>query len=157
MIREMVFDNIGLKCLVGAALLLGSTGCTERDGPADDGRSEVLEQLATAQEAWAASGSADNYGLTVTAACFCGWNGTTEVVVHDGIPRVEAGRDGSTVAPAGLPTTVEELHALIREESDADRLIVRYDRRGVPMLIDIDRIADAIDDELSLVVTVSDA
>ena len=112
-------------------------------------------QLEAAEERWMTSGISD-YTLVVGYGCFCPpeVRGPFEVTVENG-EVVEIRFDGAVIEPQPGITpvevfTVEGLFAEIRSSLDADEITVSYDERGNPTLIDIDRIANAADDELTI-------
>lgn len=132
-------------------LLLG--GCAENVREADDG-------LQVAEAQWAESGITD-YTLTVTYGCFCLPErvGPFEVDVANGeIQEVRFGGEVVVPEPGLTPVevfTVEGLHAEIRANQDANRLVVEYDDHGVPTLIEIDRLIEAIDDEVTITASIA--
>ncbi len=120
-----------------------------------DGGGKAEGELETAEERWMASGISD-YTLVIGYGCFCPpeVRGPFEVTVENG-EVVEIRFDGAVIQPEPGITpvevfTVEGLFAEIRSSLDADEITVSYDERGNPTLIDIDRIANAIDDELTI-------
>lgn len=121
-------------------------------------KQEEASGLADAQRAWQAAGITD-YDLAVVRSCFCADAGSVRVRVRDGVAvEVVSTPPGSAdpePTPAeGAPSSVEALHAIVaREEATADRVTVRYDDHGVPLVIDVDRLANAVDDEESFAVT----
>jgi hypothetical protein len=106
---------------------------------------------------WAGAGI-DDYTITIERMCFCPDVGPYEVAVEDG-EAVSVSKDGEEVplddaSLATWPLTVDDLFAEIDEaERTADEVTVVYDATlGYPTRISIDRIEDAIDDEMSFVV-----
>ncbi len=119
------------------------------------GGGKAAGELEAAEERWMKAGISD-YNLVVGYACFCPpeVRGPFEVTVENG-EVVEIRFDGAAIEPQPGITpvevfTVEGLFAEIRSSLDADEITVSYDERGNPTLIDIDRIANAIDDELTI-------
>lgn len=106
---------------------------------------------------WQEAGIVD-YTLTIERVCFCPDIGPYVVAVQGG-EVVSATREGEEVPLddemlATWPLTVEDLFAEVDEaERTADEVAVEYDEAlGYPSRIDIDRIENAIDDEMTYVV-----
>lgn len=106
---------------------------------------------------WADAGI-DAYTITIERMCFCPDVGPYEVTVEDG-EAVSVTKDGDDVplddaSLATWPLTVEDLFAEGDEaERTADEVTIVYDETlGYPTKIFIDRIENAIDDEMSYVV-----
>ncbi len=100
----------------------------------------------------------DAYTITIERMCFCPDVGPYVVTVEGGEP-VSVTRDGKAVPLddemlASWPLTVEDLFAEIDDaEATADEVVVEHDETlGYPTRIAIDRIEDAIDDEMTYVV-----
>ncbi len=101
------------------------------------------------------------YRYTLDIDCFCPW-GRFDVVVRNGevvqARRVGSGGVGGSGQPPGA-LTIDGLFTVVSQarssSSPAANVTVSYDERyGYPQRISIDRIADAVDDEISY--TVSD-
>ena len=138
----------GLSLVLAVAVLAGACG-----GSAVS--SSQTRALEAAEERWGAAGISD-YNLVVEYRCFCVREryGPFEVTVKNG-EVVEVRFDGALIEPQPGITpvevfTVEGLFAEISSSLDADEITVSYDERGNPTLIDIDRIANAADDELTI-------
>ncbi len=138
----------GLSLVLTVAVLAGACG----GSAVSASQTRALE---AAEERWMTSGISD-YNMVVEYRCFCirERNGPFEVTVKNG-EVVEARFDGTVIEPQPGITpveafTVEGLFGEIRSNLDADEITVSYDERGNPTLIDIDRIANAIDDELTI-------
>ncbi len=138
----------GLSLVLAVAALAGACGSSAVS-------SSQTRALEAAEERWMTSGISD-YNLVVEYGCFCipERRGPFEVTVKNG-EVVEVRFDGAVIEPQPGMTpvevfTVEGLFGEIRSSLDADEITVRYDERGNPTLIDIDRIANAIDDELTI-------
>ena len=119
------------------------------------GGNETASELDAAEERWAASGVSD-YNLEVGYGCFCVPEriGPFEIKVR-GAEVVEIRFEGALIQPEPGVTpveafTVEGLFEEIRSSLDADEITVSYGELGNPTLIDIDRMSDAEDDELSI-------
>ncbi len=119
------------------------------------GDGESSAELEAAEERWVTSGISD-YHLVIEYGCFCveERRGPFEVDVKNGVV-VEVRFDGAVIEPQPGITpvevfTVEGLFGEIRSSLDADEITVSYGERGNPTFIDIDRIADAADDELTI-------
>ena len=123
----------------------------------------AVDSLDAARAAWSASAlRTGEYQLTITQQCFCqGATLTTTVKAGKVVDETATTPDGTgTPAPAVLetfPRTVDDLHRVIADASDAYSTTVTYDRRGVPLRIFIDPIENAIDDENGYTVTFSGA
>ena len=111
------------------------------------------EELDDAREKWDRQGI-DSYSFTIREICFCPieLGGPFRVVVRDGRPvsitRVET---GEAAAPEGhVPVTIDQLFAITREAMrEADEVEVDYDPTyGFPASVRIDRIENAVDDEV---------
>ncbi len=99
---------------------------------------------------WQASGIT-RYAFTFAPSCFC--DTTRHLVVADGDAiRIDgAAPNEQTNAPAGVPGLFE----MARRAIEGDHATIGYDdATGVPMTLDSDPIANAVDDEYSF--TVSD-
>ena len=117
------------------------------------------KDLAAARKRWSNTGY-DSYQMTVTRWCFCVRDavGPFEVTVRRGEVTVRHmlldDDDGVSdwIEPQSL--TVPGLFNLIESSFKADGLNVVFDRNtGVPLTIEIDSIALAVDDELTIEVT----
>jgi len=141
--------------MTAAALVLGlALGACGQSHRETDG------SLDAAETTWAEAGISD-YTLMVTYGCFCVPErvGPFEVDIRDG-EIAEVRFDGNTIQPQPGITpievfTVEGLHAEIRANQDAARLAVQYDARGVPTSIEIDRLIEAIDDEVTITASIA--
>jgi hypothetical protein len=117
------------------------------------------EDLEDARRTWSRQGLT-SYRFNVSQLCFCGPDvrGVFHVVVERG--SVTSVTDAETGAPRtphpAVPLTVEALFDKVEEaiERDADEIDVRYDPMlGYPQEIAIDFIENAIDDEVTYVVS----
>jgi len=137
---------------------LGLAGCTST-GPSD------LRQLDAARARWTQSGLDHHYFAEISRSCYCGFPGAfpqTRIEVSDGTLT------GAWEVPSGNPVprgflsqypTVHQLFELIASEiaSKAAEVRVDYDPiHGAPMRIFIDRIRNAIDDELAITIHLLD-
>lgn len=123
--------------------------------------------LDQARAAWAAtSSSRGEYRLRLVRSCFCPQSVVDSTVSGGKVTDKQAsfGQDQPRKSPpaevdpallAGYPLTVEALHQVIADASDAAELSVTYDRRGVPLRIQVDPIAAAADDEFGYAVEFS--
>ncbi len=102
---------------------------------------------------WQASGIT-RYAFTFTPSCFCPL--VSHVVVGDG-PSVRidgVAVDGNTAPPVGAPVGVDGLFAIVHRAILGDRATITYDpATGVPLAMDSDPIANAVDDEMSFTLT----
>lgn len=94
-----------------------------------------------------------HYAFTFTPSCFCPSSPSLIVVDGDAI-RIN-GLPAGPAAPGSLaPLGVNGLFDLVRRAIQGDRVTVAYDpKTGVPLSMDSDPMANAIDDELSFTVT----
>lgn len=128
----------------------------------------TVTDLASARTAWAAAGQRD-YDLVVGIGCFCPSTPPLHVTVRGGVPvatAVETPAGSPTGSPTAspydgglarsqVPTSVDALFEVIEaRQADSDSVKVTYDgATGVPLRIDVDRMAQAIDDEVAYVVS----
>jgi hypothetical protein len=112
------------------------------------------EELDDAREQWESQGI-DSYAITVREICFCPRErgGPFRITVRDGrVVSAEYLGEGTGIEPhANFPRTVDDLFATARAAMrEADAVEVRYDPTySFPSDIRVDRIANAIDDEVS--------
>lgn len=160
--------------LAATALLLSACGTqTAGGGPSTPGGGSGTGQapvgtLEDARAAWAASGaSTGEYRIQLLRSCFClpvlvdATVRAGDVVDSTATSPEQLGGNGAEV-PAeqlvGLPSTVEDLHALIEKETpEAHSLTVTYDSQGVPVSLWVDPIENAVDDEYGYTVAFSSA
>lgn len=137
---------IGLTALLAACSLL--PGASPR--PPD-----ALGALAQHQAQWQAKGLND-YTFTITPQCFCPFSDPLDVTVAGGV-ATRITKAGQPVAPReveGLPKTVPELFAVLSARAGAAKLSVEWDPTfGFPASIQVDPIANAIDDEFGYLIT----
>jgi hypothetical protein len=105
-----------------------------------------------ARELWLAAGPAD-YRFTVDVRCFCPTAEPVEVTVSDG--QVVSARPAPPEYWSAVVVPVPDLFRLVGElRGSADSVDVSYDAElGFPTDISVDRITEAVDDEVSYVVT----
>jgi Family of unknown function (DUF6174) len=101
-----------------------------------------IDSAAAALDTWLASGIED-YSFHIEVRCFCPGDSTT-IVVSDGVPD----------RPSGLGPAFSTIPSLIAEVERAEReatgdVEVRWGPYGVPEVVSIDWIENAIDDEIS--------
>ena len=114
-----------------------------------------LEALAEHQARWTAKGI-DDYTFTIARQCFCPFTDPVEVTVVDGRATAftRAGQPVEAREIQGLPATVPELFAIIAAQAGAAELAVAWDPAfGFPTSIQVDSVANAIDDEFGFLVT----
>jgi hypothetical protein len=111
------------------------------------------EELGDARDKWESQGIA-SYEMTVREICFCPieLGGPFRVtVVNDRVANVEYLGAGTGIEPHDdIPLTVEDLFATVDAAlREADDVEVTYDPTyGFPSDIEVDRIENAIDDEV---------
>lgn len=143
--------RLGRLVTILGAISLIVAGCLFT-GPGEGSDREALEQ---ARARWRAQGY-DSYNFVLQRLCFCGGGVEPATVV------VRAGRRISvTVVATGQPVpeqwaqyflTVEELFDFIIDawDRDAHKVSVQYHATlGYPTSIDIDYLANAIDEEMA--------
>ena len=116
---------------------------------------DPLDELDRAYDRWATRGY-DSYSYEVVRSCYCGLPGigrVVVVVVHDGLPVAAWTADtGEPFGPseAVLFPTIDDLFDIAEDAiRHADRFMIEYnDDLGYPVVLDIDYIENAIDDEL---------
>ena len=115
----------------------------------------------SAQTRWR-NANVSHYRYAVHVGCFCAFTERMPltVEVNNGTVTSMAYKDGTPVASDQLPTfaqysTIDALFALTSEAlRTADEVKVQYDPSyGFPSTVQIDRIRNAADDELSLSVS----
>lgn len=101
---------------------------------------------------WRATGLS-RYAFTFTPSCFCPL--LPHLVIGDGPSvRIDGVPVDGTTAPIGAPVGVEGLFTIVHRAILGDRATITYDdSTGVPIAMDSDPIADAVDDELSFAVS----
>lgn len=128
-----------------------AAGCGLLTGPSD------RDLLAAARAKWEGQSLRQSYSFDISRSCFCGYPGAlprTRVYVFDGrvtLAHHPYSDDPITAEAVATIPTVDGLFDLIAEaiEEGADEVRVRYDPdTGAPLEIRIDRIRQAVDDEL---------
>jgi len=142
------------RWIIFTLLVLAAAGCAST-GPSD------TDQLEAAQARWIQSGLSEHYQIELSRLCFCGFPGAfshlgLEVVEGQIVRAWEVG-SGNEV-PRGFSSqfpTVTALFDLIAFEiaAKSDLIQVSYHpTHGAPMQIFIDRIRQAVDDEVSITI-----
>jgi hypothetical protein len=141
-----------LRLSVLGLLALGA--CSDATGPDD-----AAALLAQNRDLWASAG-VTSYRYTISRSCECVPEsaGPVTVEVRDGqvVDRRYASGAAVNLQYSEIFTTVPGLFAIIQEAVDlpAASLAVRYHEQfGYPESIAIDRVAGAVDDEVSYRVT----
>jgi hypothetical protein len=129
--------------------------CSVLPGASLSPKESALRALAGHQAQWA-SKQVDDYTFTITGQCFCPFNDPIDVTVAKGVVT-SVKRAGQPVQPnavQGIPKTVTELFALVGAQGSAASLTVEWDPVfGFPTSIQVDSIANAIDDEFGYTIT----
>lgn len=130
------------------------SGCILAGG----GSSAAVQDLEAARSRWRAQ-DLENYDMRMRRMCFCVGAGEWDVMVRgDSVVFAAPVEDqGWRLDPSWwseiLPTVDGLLDMVARAERDADQVTVSYDEDGWPTAVDIDWIAQAVDDEMSFAVT----
>ena len=116
-----------------------------------------LDELDEKRQLWEAQGLSD-YDYTIQRGCFCGASGWHRVEVRASeVALVTHIESGTVLDPAFTDgfTDIDGVFDLVAEAlREADEITVEYDEAmGFPKDVSIDYITDAVDDELSLVLT----
>ena len=139
--------------LLGTSLIVAA--CSLLPGASLSPKQAALRALAGHQAEWA-SKQVDDYTLTITGQCFCPFNEPVDITVANGVATAVT-RAGQPVPPnelLGVPKTVPDLFALVGAQTNAASLTVEWDPAfGFPTSIQVDSIANAIDDEFGYTVT----
>lgn len=143
-----------------ASILLIVVGCGRLDvAPVKPTSSTAIAKLSLMAEfnrnleLWQSTGTR-TYAFTYEPSCFCP-QGRSLVVSDDTSIRIDGvAVDGTAPSPVGAPVGVEGLFEIVRRAIDGDRAMISYDPvTGVPIAMDSDPIAMAIDDELAFTVS----
>jgi hypothetical protein len=99
--------------------------------------------LDRARRRWRRAG-VHNYRFRITRSCFCPPSDDPVIFVRDDRPL-------NATSSTRHVATVPRLHRRVQEaiDDEVDGLEVRYDKRGIPREIGIDRFRMAADDEVS--------
>ena len=145
---------------VGTGSPSATAGTAAPTRPAGSTPAARVTDLASARAAWAAAGIRD-YDLVVGRSCFCPEAGALHVTVRAGVvvrSVVEATTDQPgrvPIAPKEGPGSVDALFGEIAaRQANSYQVNVTYDQAsGVPLRIYVDRIKDAVDDEIAWLVS----
>lgn len=115
------------------------------------------DELAEARARWSRTGL-DSYVWTVDRACYCGAFGEAEIRVVEGekvsVVRTATGEPVPEAEARWFPTVEELFDVVERAIREADDLRAEYDRdTGAPLLVDVDWLEQAIDDEVRYTAT----
>jgi len=139
--------------LLGLTILLAA--CSYLPGASLSPRDAALRALAGHQAQWLARGIS-SYTFSVARQCFCPSTDPVDVTVVGGVVTTVT-RAGQPVAPLdaqGIPKTVPELFAVVSAQPATAAMTVEWDTTfGFPTSIQVDPIANAVDDEFGIVVT----
>ena len=127
--------------------------------PAVNGSEPALAEGAEALARWDAAGIRD-YSFDVDVICFCTISGRFHVVVKDGTPAEVTMEDGNAVDIEHFDFfefTIPGVFALIEEwngGASPDDVVAAFDPElGYPVDIRIDAISEAVDDEVTVVIS----
>ena len=146
--------TFGRPALALVAFLVAA--CSVIPGASTSPSDETLKTLAEHQAQWQAK-AVDDYAFTIARQCFCPSNDPIDITVVDGV-IASAQKGGQPVQQAdlaGLPTSIGDLFAIVAAEAvTAASIAVEWDPVfGFPASIQIDHVANAIDDEIGYTVT----
>lgn len=138
-----------------ATLALVLSGCallSALEIPSQNPKQTLLDELDRNRETWQASGIR-RYAFRYEPFCFC--DTTPHLVIGDGgTVRIDGLVAEEPTTFGGTPFGVEGLFAIVRSAIDGDQVSTTYDPvTGIPIAMESDPIANAIDDELSFKVT----
>jgi hypothetical protein len=110
--------------------------------------------LAAARARWEQAGPS-SYEFVMTWQIFNDTHGDYRIAVADGMPLSIERSDGTRLDPArvegDLPRTIDELFDALTREISADSFAATYDPRlGYPTSVTVDKMLDAVDDELTV-------
>ena len=139
-------------------LLLGLTAllaaCSYLPGASLSPRDLALRDLAVHQAQWQSKGIT-SYTFTITRQCFCP-SDVLDVVVVDGVATKVTvdGKAPDAFQVNGVPLTIQALFALVVAQPETAGMTVEWDQTfGYPSSVQVDPIANAIDDEFGYSVT----
>lgn len=138
---------LGLTALLAACSLFPAATLSPKES--------ALRALADHQAQWA-SKQIEDYTFSISAQCFCPFTDPVDVTVVGGVVTgvTKAGQAVQPNEVAGIPKTIIELFAVVTTHADAAALAVEWDSAfGFPASIQVDPIANAIDDEVGYTVT----
>lgn len=138
-----------------ATLALVLSGCALLSAlgiPPQNPKQTLLDEFDRNRATWQASGIR-RYAFRYEPFCFC--DITPHLVIgDDGVVRIDGLVAEESATFGGTPFGVEGLFAIVRRAIDGDQVSTTYDPvTGVPIAMESDPIANAIDDELSFKVT----
>jgi hypothetical protein len=120
---------------------------------------EITTGLDERRDRWAAAGIED-YRFVLDWQCFCiGGTGPIELTVTDGAPTAASWLDPGSVEaeeiPPEVPRTIDAVFDLVEAETPASDLVVATfdDQLGHPSTVYFDRLRNAVDDELTIVIS----
>ena len=108
---------------------------------------QEIDSAAAASDAWTASGI-DDYTFNIEFQCRCALDPTT-ISVTEGVPDQSSSRDGDEFAT--IPALIGQI-ARAEQEATGEVEVV-WGAYGIPEVVRIDWIKDAIDDEIGWTIT----
>lgn len=144
-----------LRSMLLPAMAILLAACSFLPGASPSARDQALRDLAQHQAQWQVAGIS-TYSFMISRQCFCPSGDPVTVTVTDGAVSAvrRAGQPVPEIELQGLPTTIPELFAVVAAQGAAAEMTVEWDTTfGFPSTIQVDPIANAIDDEFGFVVT----
>ena len=148
-----------MRRLPGLALALvafAAVACTTVPGVTQGPTGPIAERAAAQQLLWTSQGIR-SYTFTIERQCFCPeeYRGPFDVTVVEGAPTLVTigGRVALADRVATLPKTMEATFALVLAQAATEPGVVYDDRFGFPLRIALDPIKNAIDDEVTYLVS----
>ena len=143
-----------LRSVALAGLAITIAACNVLPGASLSPRDLALRDLAVHQAQWQSKGI-KSYSMTITRQCFCP-SEPLDVVVVDGVATkvTVGGKAPDPLQPAVAPLTIQDLFVLVAAQNEAASMTVEWDATfGYPTSIQVDPIANAIDDEFGYTIT----
>ena len=144
------------RLLAVLAFAFGVAACSTLI-PTTPGPRGPIADLAAGQRALWASQGIRSYAFTIERQCFCpeDWRGPFEVTVVESAPSLVTYQGVGALADrvAELPKTMEAAFDLVLANIAMEPEVVYDDRFGFPLRIALDPAKNAIDDEVTYVIS----